>query len=194
MFFDLSGKRAFITGGASGIGLAVARRFTEAGARVVIADMQDGHAVATELGGTFVHLDVSDSAAVLAALAQNCEQEGKLDILINNAGINGADGVTIEDSDEALTRKLLEINTLGVYHGLKHGPAHIRDGGAIVNTASLGATLMFPGSGPYSASKAAVINLTHHVGAGIDPTEDSGECRCPFVYSHATGGRRYRAV
>ncbi|EEB78114.1 NAD dependent epimerase/dehydratase family protein [marine gamma proteobacterium HTCC2148] len=160
MFFDLSGKRAFITGGASGIGLAVARRFAEAGARVVIADMQDGQAVATELGGTFVHLDVSDSAAMLAALAQNCEQDGKLDILINNAGINGADGVTIEDSDEALTRKLLEINTLGVYHGLKHGPAHIRDGGAIINTASLGATLMFPGSGPYSATKAAVINLT----------------------------------
>ena len=91
MFFDLSGKRAFITGGASGIGLAVARRFAEAGARVVIADMQDGQAVATELGGTFVHLDVSDSAAMLAALAQNCEQDGKLDILINNAGINGAD-------------------------------------------------------------------------------------------------------
>ena len=58
----------------------MARRFAEAGARVVIADLQDGLAVATELGGKFVHLDVSDSAAVLAALAQNCEQDGKLDI------------------------------------------------------------------------------------------------------------------
>ena len=68
MFFDLSGKRAFITGGASGIGLAVAQRFAKAGARVVIADLQDGQSAAAKLGGAFVHLDVSNSAAVLSVL------------------------------------------------------------------------------------------------------------------------------
>ena len=160
MFFDLSGKHAFITGGASGIGLLVARPFSQAGARVVIADLQDGKAVAEELGGRFVHLDVSDGDAVQKALQDTSERDGKLDILVNNAGINGADGVTIEDSDDDLTRKLLEVNTLGVYFGLKYGPRVMNDGGAIINTASLAASYVFPGSGAYSASKAAVANYT----------------------------------
>ena len=160
MFFDLSGKLAVITGGASGIGLAVARRFCEAGARVVIADLQDGAAIAADLGARYLSLDVADGAAVEAALEEIASTEGKIDILVNNAGINGADGVSLEDCDDTLSRKLFEVNTFGVYYGLKHGPQHMNDGGSIVNTASLAASYVFPGSGPYSASKAAVANLT----------------------------------
>jgi NAD(P)-dependent dehydrogenase (short-subunit alcohol dehydrogenase family) len=160
MFFDLTGKVAFITGGASGIGLAVARRFTRAGARVVIADLQDGADVAAELGARYTSLDVSDGEAVSAALAEAAATDGKLDILVNNAGINGADGIRLEHCDDELTRRLFEVNTLGVYFGLKHGPRHMNDGGSIINTASLAASYVFPGSGPYSASKAAVANLT----------------------------------
>ena len=160
MFFDLTGKVAFITGGASGIGLAVARRFSRAGAQVVIADRQEGADVAAELGGHYSFLDVSDGEAVSAALAEAASTAGKLDILVNNAGINGADGVKLEACDDALTRKLFEVNTLGVYFGLKYGPGHMNDGGSIINTASLAASYVFPGSGPYSASKAAVVNLT----------------------------------
>jgi NAD(P)-dependent dehydrogenase (short-subunit alcohol dehydrogenase family) len=160
MFFSLKNKRAFITGGASGIGYEIARRFCAAGASVIIADLQDGSAVAAEIGAQYVALDVSDSAAVKQALEAAVGAGGKLDILINNAGINGADGVSIEDSDEALTRKIFEINTYGVYHGLKHGPACMNDGGSIVNTISLGASVVFPDSGPYSASKAALVSFT----------------------------------
>lgn len=160
MYFSLQAKNTFITGGASGIGLEIAKRFRLAGAQVVIADLQDGHSVAEEIGAHFLCLDVSDSAAVKDAFASAVKLLGKLDVVINNAGIGGKDGVSIEDSDEALTRKLLEVNTLGVYHGLKHAPAHMNDGGSIINTASLGASLVFPGSGPYSASKAAVSNFT----------------------------------
>lgn len=160
MFFSLRGKNTFITGGASGIGLEVAKRFRQAGAEVVIADLQDGTGVSTEIGAHYLPLDVSNSAQVLEALGKAVELIGKLDVLINNAGINGADGTSIEDSDEALTKKLLEVNTLGVYFGLKHGPKHMNDGGSIINTASLAASFVFPGSGPYSASKAAVANLT----------------------------------
>ena len=160
MFFDLSGKIAVITGGASGIGLAVARRFVDAGARVVIADLQDGAAVAADLGARYLSLDVSDGAAVKAVLENVVGAEGKIDILVNNAGINGADGVNLEDCDDALSKKLFEVNTFGVYYGLKHGPQYMNDGGSIVNTASLAASYVFPGSGPYSASKAAVANLT----------------------------------
>jgi NAD(P)-dependent dehydrogenase (short-subunit alcohol dehydrogenase family) len=160
MFFSLRGKNTFITGGASGIGLEIAKRFRQAGAEVVIADLQDGKDISAEIGAHYLPLDVSNSAQVLEALGKAVELIGKLDVLINNAGINGADGTSIEDSDEALTKKLLEVNTLGVYFGLKHGPKHMNDGGSIINTASLAASFVFPGSGPYSASKAAVANLT----------------------------------
>ena len=160
MFFSLDGKNSFITGGASGIGLAVAKRFRAANANVVIADRQDGSEIAREIGAHYLPLDVSDSAQLEATLKAAVELLGKLDVLINNAGINGADGVSIEDSDEALTKKLLEVNTLGVFYGLKYGPRHMNDGGCIINTASLAASFVFPGSGPYSASKAAVANLT----------------------------------
>jgi 3alpha(or 20beta)-hydroxysteroid dehydrogenase len=160
MFFSLQDKNVFITGGASGIGLEIARRFRQAGANVVIADLQDGSAVASETGAHYLRLDVSNSEQVNTVIAEAVEKIGKLHVLINNAGINGRDGVNIEDSDEALTRKLFEINTMGVYHGLKHGPQYMNNGGCIINTASLGASMVFPGSGPYSASKAAVSNFT----------------------------------
>lgn len=160
MFFDLTGKVAFITGGASGIGLAVARRFAEAGAQVVMADLQAGTLAAGELGGRYCPVDVSQPEDLAGALQETASREGPIDILVNNAGINGADGVFFEDCDDALTRKLFEINTYGVYYGLKHGPRHMKDGGSIVNTASLAASYVFPGSGPYSASKAAVANMT----------------------------------
>lgn len=160
MFFDLSGKLTFITGGASGIGLAIARRFCAAGARVVIADLQDGTEIAQELGARYQPLDVSDGEAVAQALADTAATDGKIDILVNNAGINGADGVNIQECDDALSKKLFEVNTFGVYYGLKYGPRNMNDGGSIINTASLAASYVFPGSGPYSASKAAVANLT----------------------------------
>ena len=169
MYFSLQDKHAFVTGGASGIGLEVAKRFVEAGARVILADRQDGSATAQDLGARYLPLDVSDPEAVAAALAQAEELGGKLDILVNNAGINGADGVTIEDSDLDLTRKLFEVNTMGVYLGLKYGPAHMNDGGSIINTASLAASYVFPGSGPYSASKAAVANYTIMAAAELAP-------------------------
>jgi NAD(P)-dependent dehydrogenase (short-subunit alcohol dehydrogenase family) len=169
VFFSLQGKNSFITGGASGIGLEVARRFRQAGADVVIADRQDGARVASDMGASFLSLDVSDSLAVRDALDKVTRETGRLDVLVNNAGINGADGVSIEESDEALTLKLFEVNTLGVYHGLKHGPGFINDGGSIINTASLAASYMFPGSGPYSASKAAVVNFTAMAAAELAP-------------------------
>ena len=81
MFFDLSDKLTFITGGASGIGLAIARRFCTAGARVVIADLQDGTELARELGGAYLRLDVSDGEAVAQALADTAATDGKIDIL-----------------------------------------------------------------------------------------------------------------
>ena len=167
--FSLENKVALITGGASGIGLAVASRFSAAGARVAIADIHDGSVVAERHGFIYQSMDVSHAQSVSAGLEAVTEKLGRLDILVNNAGIGGEDGVTIEDSDEALTRKLFDINMLGVYNGLKFGPRYMHDGGTIINTSSLGASLMFPGSGPYSASKAAVSNLTEMAALELAP-------------------------
>jgi 3alpha(or 20beta)-hydroxysteroid dehydrogenase len=159
MFFSLADKKAFITGGASGIGLSIAQRFCQAGAKVIIADLQDGTEIAENIGARFLSLDVSDGEAVAASLSE-AASDGLIDILVNNAGINGADGINIEDCDDALTRKLFEVNTMGVYFGLKYGPRNMNNGGSIINTASLAASYVFPASGPYSASKAAVANYT----------------------------------
>ena len=157
--FDLTNKHAFITGGASGIGLAIAQRFAQAHAKITICDLADKHNVAATLGALFVEADVSVAQSIEAALSE-ANKQAPIDILINNAGINGEDGTVIEESELDLTRRLFEVNTLGVYHGLKFGPKHMADGGSIINTASLGATVVFPGSGPYSASKASVLSLT----------------------------------
>lgn len=169
MYFSLNNKIVFITGGASGIGYAVAERFKAAGATLVVADLKDSFKVSESLGAVFVSADVSDSESLAAALEDAHRKLGPLDVLINNAGINGADGVNITECDDALTRRLFEVNTLGVYHGLKLGPKYLRDGGAIINTASLAANYVFPGSGPYSASKAAVVSMTQMAAAELAP-------------------------
>ncbi len=160
MYFCLENKYALITGGASGIGLATAKRFISAGARVIIADKCDGSAMAAAVGAEFVRLDVADSAAVRDLFDQLVANGQWLDILINNAGLSGEDNVSLVDSDEALTQQLFAVNAMGVYYGLKFGPRAVRDGGSIINTASLAASYVYPDSGPYSASKAAVVNFT----------------------------------
>ena len=190
MFFDLTGKVAVITGGASGIGLSVARRFHGAGASVVIADLQDGEDLATEINGRYLCLDVSDGEAVRGAMETVDTEIGKIDILVNNAGINGADGMYIEHCDDALTRKLFEVNTLGVYFGLKYGPRHMNDGGSIINTASLAASYVFPGSGPYSASKLGNKRITAKlvecsaVRFDVFGEATEGVSHFPFLYRH----------
>jgi NAD(P)-dependent dehydrogenase (short-subunit alcohol dehydrogenase family) len=158
--FLLKNKIAFISGGASGIGLAVAKRFVQAGANVVIGDLQDNSPVLEELGARFIQLDVSDEQQVADTLAAVENDTGKLDVLVNNAGIVGKDGIPIEEGDSELLKKVFEINTFGVYYGLKYGPKHMHDGGSIINTSSQGAFTNIAGSSQYNASKAAVVSLT----------------------------------
>lgn len=164
--FDLTGKHAFITGGASGIGLAIAERMSKAGAIITISDLRAPASLG--FAATFVKADVSEPDSLNEAL-RDAHTQTPIHILVNNAGINGEDGVDIETSDLELTKRLFDVNALGVYHGLKYGPQYMHDGGCIINTASLGATLVFPGSGPYSASKASVLSLTQMSAAELAP-------------------------
>ncbi len=154
--FSLAGKKAFITGACSGIGLAVTKRYLEAGARVVMAD---GQALADQLGALFVRVDVSDEQQVAEGLASAAQRVGKFDILLNNAGIGDLLG-PMEESETDRWHRLFNINVFGVYFGLKYGPQQMNDGGSIINTASQAAITMLPDSEPYSATKASVVTMS----------------------------------
>lgn len=161
----LDGKVAVITGGASGIGEATARLFADEGARLVIADILDakGESIARELGAgaTYVHADVSEEPDVKAAIDFAVRTFGRLDCLFNNAGF-GSGGVRIEDISVESWDRHLAVLLRGVFLGIKHAaPIMIgQRSGSIINTASVAGFRTGLGPHPYSAAKAAVMQLT----------------------------------
>lgn len=157
--FSLKNKTAFIAGGTSGIGFAVAQQFVKSDARVIIAGRREATSLAQEIGAHAIQLDITDEAAFAACLSEIEEQYGKLDILINNAGMENT-GQTLEEQDVADLEVVVAVNLRGTVHGLKYGPRHMNDGGAIINTTSLAASVGLPTYGYYAATKAAVISLT----------------------------------
>jgi NAD(P)-dependent dehydrogenase (short-subunit alcohol dehydrogenase family) len=157
--FSLHGKNAFITGAAGGIGRAVAERFHKAGANVIISDILEASAMLSEFGAGYVRVDVASEEGVRAGFDFAQQHIGPLDIVVNNAGI-GDIGWAIQDTPQDALERITRINQWGVFHGLKHGPGVMNDGGAIINTASLAAQIGMAGSGAYSATKAAVVSMT----------------------------------
>jgi NADP-dependent 3-hydroxy acid dehydrogenase YdfG len=163
----ISGKVAFITGGASGIGAALTSKLAEAGAEVWIADRQ--FAVAEQLaqrlgaGGAAVHaveLDVRDPAAFERAIAETVQKSGRIDFLFNNAGIGiggEVDALTLDDWND-----IIDVNLRGVVHGIQAAyPVMIRQrSGHIVNTASLAGLVTTSAQAGYSATKHAVVALS----------------------------------
>lgn len=165
--FSFDGKTAIVTGAASGIGRATAERFAADGANVVVADVAVDGAEETvdrieSNGGTahFVRADVTDAAQVKALVEETVDTYGTLDIAHNNAGIEGKNVHTADQSEDDWDR-VIDINLKGVWLGLKHEiPAMIESGGgAIVNTSSI-AGLSAAGPAPYTASKHGVVGLT----------------------------------
>ncbi len=136
--FSIEGMNAFITGGTAGIGLAIAKRFAAAGAKVVIIGRRDGDPIAAEFGGIFIRTDVADEAQLKSAFEQAEAKLGKLDIVVNNAGIDDA-GPTIDEGDGDSLQRVLDVNLKPIYNGLRYGPRHMNDGGSIINTSSVGA-------------------------------------------------------
>jgi NAD(P)-dependent dehydrogenase (short-subunit alcohol dehydrogenase family) len=162
----LQDKIAIITGGAAGIGKACAELFNAEGATVVVADIQDepGQQLADAIGGAYLHVDVTDPASVETMIKSTVERYGRIDILMNNAGIDGDQAVTGDSSLENW-RKVMSVNMDAVYYGMKYVlPVMVEQkGGVILNTGStVGLNAM--GSLPaYSASKAGVIHLSKSV-------------------------------
>ena len=157
--FGLKDKAVFITGGASGIGLGTAERFLQEGARVVIADVQPPPRSVLDAGAVFLAVDVTQRENVVDAFKTAEAAIGLLDTIIHNAGMPGK-GAHITESDEAVLDKVVALNFYGTYYVLKYGPRHMRDGGAIITTASVAGLQQNEGFFDYSATKAAVISMT----------------------------------
>ena len=178
--YDLTGRKAMVTGGARGLGEGMARALARAGAAVVVADIREdlGKATASSLreGGAnaeFVALDITSDESWAQAMPQAVAHLAGLDILVNNAGVEVTS--LLVDLDAESARRMLDVNVLGTALGIKHGFRAMRpggagrasgdgaaggSGGAIVNVASVAATIAFPGIAVYSATKSAVDRLT----------------------------------
>ncbi|MDG2111853.1 MAG: SDR family NAD(P)-dependent oxidoreductase [Actinomycetota bacterium] len=165
---ELSSKVVVITGGASGIGLAMAERFAAEGCRLVLADVEQ-RALAAALGALQstgaevigIPTDVSNRDQVHSMARSAIEHYGEVHILCNNAGV-GSRGLPISELPAEDFHWLLGVNLYGVIHGLEAFLPHLRahDEGHIVNTASIAGLVHLPGMGPYNASKAAVVALS----------------------------------
>jgi xanthoxin dehydrogenase len=181
----LEGKVAVITGGASGIGEASARRFIAEGASVVIADVQDerGEALANSLGeaACFVHTDVRDEAQIEAAVQCALDRYGRLDCMFANAGIVGTfgpiDTLPIEEWDFTMA-----VDLRGIVLCMKHAARVMKaqgEGGSILSTSSIAGVQGGLGPHAYSAAKSAIIGLTRNVAAELIPHNIRVNCIAP---------------
>jgi NAD(P)-dependent dehydrogenase (short-subunit alcohol dehydrogenase family) len=159
---EFQGLRALVTGGASGIGLAVVQRLVQAGCRVAVLDLEVAQSDGNVLS---VQCDVSDSASVSSAVTRVAQEFGGIDIVINNAGI-GAQG-TVEDNSDDEWRRVFEVNVYGMVRVARSALPFLRQSrhAAIVNTCSVAADVGLPRRALYSATKGAVLALTRAMAA-----------------------------
>lgn len=164
----LDGKVAIVTGAASGIGRATALLFAQEGAKVVAADVAEekGRATAAEIGraggqAAFARVDVSQAEQVESMVRTAVDRFGRLDVLFNNAGIDGEFSL-IGDSSIENWNRVLAVNLTGVYLGMKYGAQAMlkSGGGSIISTSSVAGVVGFPTMAAYCASKGGVIQLT----------------------------------
>lgn len=164
----LTGRSALVTGGATGIGRAIALALAAEGAQVIVADINAEQSQATvaaidEQGGSarYLRCDVADEASVAAAVSSVLAEEGQLDVMVNNAGISGTPAPLTELSLEAW-RRVVAVDLDGVFLGIKHAARAMvaAQRGSIINMASIAGLSGTATFGPYGAAKAGVIQLT----------------------------------
>ncbi|WOC12505.1 SDR family NAD(P)-dependent oxidoreductase [Gordonia sp. MP11Mi] len=191
---ELTGASAIVTGGASGIGAASARRLAARGAKVVIADLkaEDGEALAKEIGGVFVTVDVTDTEQIEAAVNKAVEL-GPLKAVVNSAGIGWAQRTVGRDGEFAsahnldLYKKVIAINLVGTFDSVRlaatamgrNEPNEDGERGAIVNLASVAAFDGQIGQAAYSSSKGGVVGMTLPVARDLSAIGVRVNCIAP---------------
>lgn len=168
--FDLTGQTAIVTGAATGLGEAIARRLAAAGATVAVADRDEAGAarVAETINGFVLPVDITSDQSVRAAVASVLERRGRIDILVNNAGIAGKAAPVWDQTDDDWA-SIIAINLTGVFQFCRAVLPHMRERkyGRIVNIASIAGKEGNPNMCPYSATKAGVIGLTKSIGKEV---------------------------
>ncbi len=198
---DLAGRVAFVTGGASGIGLALAEGFAKEGARIVLADIEaealekaEGDLLASGAEVIGVQCDVSDRGSVMAAADAAIEAFGKVHILCNNAGVAPADA--IDETTPEDWKWCLGVNLMGVVHGIQALVPRIKEqgeGGHVVNTASIAGLIALPTVGIYTATKYAVVGISETLRGELAPAGIGVSVVCPsFVKTRLHEGHRNR--
>ena len=184
---NLTGKTAFVTGGAGGIGLALGRAFAQAGMKVMLADieaetLQDAVKSLRPIGPDVrgIVCDVADPASVERAAQASFDAFGKVHVVCNNAGVAAGGGIDQISLDN--WRWVLDVNLMGVLYGIKSFLPHIRghgEGGHIVNTASMAGMNSDLGFSPYGASKFAVVSMSEGLALRLKPHGIGVSVLCP---------------
>ena len=178
----LKDRVAIVTGGGSGFGAAICRRFVDEGAKVVVVDChrEGGDAVARETGAVFVEADVASEADTRRMIATAVERFGRLDIVVNNAGAPQAP-TPITDTDEHEFDRLMAVNAKAIALAAKHAVPILRrhGGGVILNTVSVAAIRPRPHLAAYNASKGAALVLSKSLAIELAPDRIRVNAVCP---------------
>ncbi len=199
---DLAGKTAFVTGGASGIGLALGRAFARAGMKIMLADIEAAaldeavaglRALGHDVRGAVC--DVADADSMTRAAHSAFDAFGNVHVLCNNAGVAGGGG--IDEISLQTWRWVMDVNVFGVLHGIATFLPHMREhgqGGHIVNTASMAGLQSGLGLSPYSVSKYAVVGMSEGLAVQVAPLGIGVSVVCPgFVRTRIAGSARNRS-
>ena len=156
---QLQDKIAIITGAARGQGAAEAARFASEGAQVIATDVLDGAGV--------VHHDVASAASWQALITDTVQRYGRVDVLVNNAGIHAR--ADVHEMDESVFRSVLDVNLIGPFLGIKYVVPHMPSGGSIINVSSLNGLAAQAGTAAYTASKFGLRGLTRAAALDLGP-------------------------